>query len=112
MRIYRLLIFHKVPAVWHQVETHMLLLSNLDRLEMIVIIISLANNHLLREAFHQMVWTVGNLLILKRELLILTVLRIHLTESLFQSINSLCMNFIALFDLVIRHLLAIKRVID
>ena len=79
---------------------------------MIVIIISLADDPLFREAFHQMVWTVGNLLILKRELLILTVLSIHLTESLFQSIDSLCMNFIALFDLVIRHLLPIKRVID
>ena len=75
---------------------------------MVVVIISLADDHLLRIAFHQMVWTVSNLLILKSELLILAVLSIHLTKPLFQSIYSLSMNFIAFFDLVIGNLLPIK----
>ena len=108
MRIYRLLVFHEVPAVWHQVETHVLLLSHLDWLKVIVVVICLSNNSLFRVAFHQMVWTVSNLLILKRELLILAVLSIHLTQSLFQSINRCCMNFIAIFDLALRHFLPIK----
>ena len=78
-----------------------MLLGTFDRFQVVVVVVSLADDTLLGIAFDQMVRTVGYLLVLESELLVFPVVGVHLTKALLQSLYSSRVDYVTLFKLVI-----------
>jgi hypothetical protein len=103
-------VFDEITRLRHQVKGH-LLLGALDGLQVIVIVVSLADDTLLGIAFDQVVRAVGDLLVLESKLLIFTVVGVHLTKALLQSLDSSRVNCVTISDLVLCRLLAVSRMV-
>lgn len=98
-------VLHEVSTFWHQVESHVLL-GAVDGLQVVVVVVCLANDGLLGETFYEMIGTIGDLLVLEGELRVFAV-SIHFTKALFKCIDGLSMDLITVFNLIFCWLLPI-----
>ena len=108
MRVDRLAIFYEITALWLEIKSQMLLLCYFYRLQMVVVVVGLFDDHLIGVSLDQMVWTVSDLLIFECKLLVFTVLSIHLTKALLKCIDGCHMYLVAVSDLGLWCLPSIK----